>query len=464
MNRGTYTLVLRAVAPLLWAHMAWSAWRSHTDWGVLSRERFGHDLTASNVPRADPATDTARQASAERLASVDGHVASVDGRAAFTRSDRPIWVHAVSVGETRAAEPLIRALLARGDNVLLTHTTPTGRKIGRAMFSKALEGGQLRQAWMPYDFPGACQRFLDGHAPRMAILIEREVWPNMVAACRQAGVPVALVSARLSERGQKRSARLGGVLRQAYASLDIVCAQSADDAARLREAGACHVVVTGNLKFDVVLDSQQVARGRVWRDGLARPVIVLVSTREGEDRPFAQALLEKLERDAAGVRPLIVWVPRHSQRFDEVAASLSQAGLRSVRRSVSAAPPDGLTQIYLGDTLGEMAFYLGAANVAVIGGSFAPLGAQNFIEACAAGVPVILGPSVYNFQDAARDALAQGVVTQVDDVTQALDLAWKLSSDQQAQAAFAPQAQAWMAMHVGATRRILDAMACVARG
>ena len=236
-----------------------------------------------------------------------------------------------------------------------------------------------------------------------------------------------------------------------------------------------------------MLDASQLARGRAWREALARPVILLASTREGEDQPFAQAIVARFAQadmsgsaanvadgharacpealsgvSAQAARPLIIWVPRHAQRFDEVAVALAQTGLTRARRSHSAEPPAPATQVYLGDTLGEMAFYLGAANVAITGGSFAPLGAQNFIEACAAGVPVILGPSVYNFQDAARDALAQGLVSQVDDAGQALDLAWRLCADEQAQAAFAPRAQAWMGMHVGATQRIVAAMACAA--
>lgn len=432
MNRTVYTLLLRLAAPAVWASMAWSAMRSKTAWAVLSPERFGY----AECDNAHPASAYPWRA--------------------------PVWVHAVSVGETRAAQPLIRALLARGDAVLLTHTTPTGRHIGQTLYADALASGQLRQAWLPYDFPGACARFLKVRAPRLAVLIEREVWPNMVAACGTAGIPIALVSARLSERGLRRTVRVGAVLKQAYAGLDIVCAQSQEDLQRLQTAGVRGGHVSGNLKFDVVLDERQLARGRAWRAALDRPVVALISTREGEDEMFASAI-ERVQGTSAPV-PLVVWVPRHAQRFEQVATAIVQQGLSLARRSQSPQPPDRTTQVYLGDTLGEMAFYLGAANVAIIGGSFAPLGAQNFIEACAAGVPVVLGPSVYNFKDAAGDALAQGLVEQVSDADLAMQAAWHRLASVSEQGAFAQRAQAWLARHVGATQRILDCLPLKGQG
>lgn len=421
MSRAWYTVLLALLAGPLWAVMRWRAWRTRTEWAVWSAERFGR--RAPHVPRLARA---------------------------------PVWVHAVSVGETRAAAPLIHALLAQGECVLLTHTTPTGRQTGQALYAKAIEQGRLQQAWMPYDFAGCWRRFLAGYAPRLGVLIEREVWPNMVAACRTAGVPMALVSARLSARGAARSSRLGRVLREAYGALDVVCAQSEDDASRLRAVGCRHVVVCGNLKFDVLLDAAQIQAGRAWREALGRPVIVLASTREGEDRELIRAVQNVLQGEAGAASPLIVWVPRHAPRFDDVAASVAQAGLSIERRShLGTAWPAPSTRVYLGDTLGEMAFYYGAADVAVIGGSFAPLGAQNFIEACAAGVPVILGPSVYNFQEAARDALAQGLVVQVTDAQAALAQAGTWVLDPAHRAQFATRAQVWLGQHVGATSRIL---------
>lgn len=460
MNRFIYSQLLRVLAPAVWASMAWSAWRSGVTWDILSRERFGGGARG------------ARPVSTRSLSA-------------------PVWVHAVSVGETRAAEPLIRALLARGDVVLLTHTTPTGRQTGRMLFASELERGHLQQAWLPYDFPGACRRFLARHQPRLCILIEREVWPNMVAACRRAGVPVALVSARLSERGLRRARRLGSVLEEAYSTLDHVCAQSQDDAARLLEAGVRHVEVCGNLKFDVSLDAEQLARGRAWREALGRPVVTLVSTREGEDDMFARAIRllpafpsdepaaddlaadhlagDRQERAARGQRPdsrldlapLVIWVPRHAQRFDEVARAIARHGLKAMRRSESACPPGQGTKVYLGDTLGEMAFYLGASDVAVIGGSFAPLGSQSFIEACAAGVPAIIGPSVFNFQDAARDAVSKGVIRQVSSADQALQEAAGLCSDEEGRSASALRALTWMSAHMGATQSTLNHLAMV---
>jgi len=463
MNRTVYTLLLRLAAPVVWASMAWSARRSKTAWAVLSPERFGYagyddghraGVTHARADRDVAHTHARNQASAPRVGDDAAPTGDDPGIGSACRWRAPVWVHAVSVGETRAAQPLIRALLARGDSVLLTHTTPTGRQIGQTLYAEALASGQLRQAWLPYDFPGACARFLSTHAPRLAVLIEREVWPNMVAACGKASLPIALVSARLSERGLRRTLGVGAVLKQAYAGLDIVCAQSQEDLQRLQTAGVRGGTVSGNLKFDVVLDEQQLARGRAWRAALDRPVIALISTREGEDELFAPAI--KRIQGACEPAPLVVWVPRHAQRFDQVAAAIGHQGLSLARRSASPQPPEQAVQVYLGDTLGEMAFYLGAANVAIIGGSFAPLGAQNFIEACAAGVPVVLGPSIYNFKDAAGDALAQGLVEQVGDADLAMQAAWRVSASVSAQAAFAVRAQAWLTRHFGATQRILD--------
>ncbi|WP_312997073.1 glycosyltransferase N-terminal domain-containing protein, partial [Achromobacter animicus] len=217
MNRGVYTLGLRALAPLIWLWMARRAKRAGGRWEIFSPERFG---------RPDPAT---------------------------VLPDNPVWMHAVSLGETRAALPLLTALLARGLPVLLTHTTATGRAEGERLFKDAIARGQLRQVWLPYDFPGATRRFLAAHRPRCGLLMEREIWPNLLAAALQARVPMALVSARYSASSLRQARRMGRVMREALAGLDMVLAQTAEDAGRLAEAGAPAAVVTGNLKFDLVL-------------------------------------------------------------------------------------------------------------------------------------------------------------------------------------------------------------------
>jgi len=420
MNRAVYTLALRALSPLLWLWMARRARRAGGEWGVFSAERFG---------RA-PASDGPAQS-------------------------RPVWVHAVSLGETRAAQPLVRALLDRGLPVLLTHMTATGRAEGGRLYADAIASGQLRQAWLPYDFPGAVRGFFETHAPRCGLLIEREIWPNLLAGARAARVPMALVSARFSESSLRQARRMGKVMREALSGLDQVLAQTAQDAGRLSEAGAADVVVTGNLKFDLALPAAQVDAGRAWRQRLGRPVVAVASTREGEDAPFIEAISRAAAEPGA---PLFLLIPRHPQRFEEAAGRLAAAGLRFARRSAGQEPEAG-TAVLLGDTLGEMAFYYAASDVAIVAGSFAPLGGQNLIEACAAGVPVIVGPHTFNFQQAAADAIAAGAARREPDPAQAVGAALRWLRDDAARAGAGRAARRWFDTHAGATARTLQALA-----
>ena len=439
MNRAVYTLGLRALAPLIWLWMARRAKRAGGEWQIFSPERFGRAASG--------------RAALGRAAS--GRAEAGGATAAAETAQAPVWVHAVSLGETRAAQPLLQALLDRGLPVLLTHITATGRAEGARLFADAIARGQLRQAWLPYDFPGATRRFLAAAAPRCGILIEREIWPNLLAAARRAKLPMALVSARFSESSLRQAGRMGGVMREALAGLDLVLAQTAPDAERLARAGAPRPTVSGNLKFDLSLPAAQVEAGQAWRARLGRPVIALASTREGEDAPFIEAIKRHAATPGA---PLFLLIPRHPQRFDEAAALLAQAGLAHVRRSSGQAPgPE--TTVLLGDTLGEMAFYYAAADVAVVAGSFAPLGGQNLIEACAAGVPVIVGPHTFNFQQAASDAIEAGAVQRQPDPEQAVQAALALVADPAARQAAGDAARAWFASHAGATARTMDALA-----
>jgi len=351
---------------------------------------------------------------------------------------RPVlWVHAVSVGEARASAPLVRALAAAHPEheALLTCMTAAGREALKQVY-----GESVRVAWLPYDYPGAVRRFLEHFRPRLGVLMETEVWPNLLAGCHAFGVPVLLANARMSPQSARGYARWRGLTRPAFACLSTVCAQSEADAARLRALGAPRVAVTGNLKFDVAPDGVKHAAGRAWRERVGRPVLLLASTREGEEK----ALLE-----APGPLPadaLVVVVPRHPQRFDEVAA------LAQSRRSRGAAPRPQ-DRVHLGDTMGEMDFYYGAADVAVIGGSFAPLGGQNLIEACAAGVPAVLGPSVFNFAEAARLALDAGAALQAADAPAAMQLAGELLGDPVRRARMGEAGRKLCAAHRGATER-----------
>lgn len=422
MGRGVYTLVLRLLAPLLWLYMWRRARRAGGRWDILSAGRFG----------------------------------GPDGEAAPGALPDPVWVHAVSLGETRAAQPLVQALLQRGLPVLLTHTTATGRAEGARLFGDAIAHGQLRQAWLPYDLPGSVARFLDRYAPRCGVLIEREIWPNLLAAARDRNVPMTLVSARFSESSLRQARWLGEALRQALGGLDAVLAQTDDDARRLRQAGARMAEVTGNLKFDLALAPGQVEAGRAWRDALGRPVVALASTREGEDEMFVQALRARIGRSVD--EPLYLLIPRHPQRFDEAHARLLAAGLATQRRSAGGSPPGPRTAVLLGDSLGEMAFYYAAADVAVVAGSFAPLGGQNLIEACAAGTPVIVGPHTRNFEQAVRDALAAGAAVRVQDAAAAVDTALELLRDAPRRQAMQAAALAFTQAHAGATGRTMQAL------
>jgi len=297
---------------------------------------------------------------------------------------------------------------------------------------------------------------LQYYAPRCGVLIEREVWPNLLAAARARRMPVALVSARFSASSLRQAAWMGGVMREALGGLTAVLAQSAEDAQRLRQAGSREVSVSGNLKFDLELPPTQLAEGRAWRVQAGRPVVLIASTREGEDAGFVQAIQAA---SATPDAPLYVLVPRHPQRFEEAAQCLRAAGLAYLRRSAGGPAPGAEIQVLLGDTLGEMAFYYAAADVAIVAGSFAPLGGQNLIEACAAGTPVIVGPHTFNFKQAAADAIAAGAALRVETARQALEQAWLLLADAPRRQAMGEAGQTWTTAHRGAAIRSLAALA-----
>jgi len=356
-----------------------------------------------------------------------------------------IWVHAVSVGEARAAAPLVRALQNErpGSAVLVTCTTAAGRETVEQVY-----GGTVTVVWLPYDFPGATRRFVERFRPRLGVIMETEIWPNLLAACRNAGIPVVLANARLSEPSARGYRRWRSLARAAFGTLAAVCAQTEADRSRLAAAGAADVRVSGNLKFDVAPDATQLGAGRAWRAALARPVLLLASTREGEERLLLDAL------PAQTGDTLIVFVPRHPQRFDAVASLLRQRGFAAGRRSSGVAPL-AHERAYLGDSMGEMAFYYGAADVAVIGGSLLPLGGQNLIEACAAGTPVVLGPSMFNFAEATRLALEAGAALQASGAAEALTQALALCADPGQRARMGAAGVALCAAHRGAVERHL---------
>jgi len=357
-----------------------------------------------------------------------------------------LWLHAVSVGEARACAPLVHALQREypGHDVLLTCLTAAGRETIKQVY-----GESVQCAWLPYDYPWAVQRFLEHFRPRLSVLVETEIWPNLMRACAQNGVPLLLANARMSRKSVRGYQRFAGLVRPAFASLSAACAQGEADARRLRRLGAANVTVTGNLKFDIEPDPAKAEAGRAFRAALRqRKVLLLASTREGEE----ELLLAELGAQDDGM--LVVLVPRHPQRFDAVAALVQRMGFTLARRSLGEAPHQG-RRLYLGDTMGEMAFYYALADVAVIGGSFAPLGGQNLIEGCAAGIPVVTGPHMYNFADATRMAVEAQAAIQAQDAETALRTARSLLEDPERCAHMGIAGKRLCAQHRGAAERHL---------
>jgi len=385
---------------------------------------------------------------ARRQPAYLSHVAERFGRHAGQGNVAPVWIHAVSVGETRAAEPLVNALRARfpQQRVLLTHMTPTGRETGEALF-----GDDVLRGYLPYDYPGSVGRFLDHFRPRAGLVMETEIWPNLIQGCRARGVPLYLVNARLSEKSFERYRRFPRLARESLSGFTAVAAQTEDDARRLAALGAASVSVTGSIKFDVTPPPAQIELGRALRQrfGVNRPVLLAASTREGEE----VLLLDALARlDVPGL--LTVIVPRHPQRFDEVARLLVARGLPFQRRSANETTHAG-TRIVLGDSMGEMFAYYGACDVAFVGGSLLPLGGQNLIEACAVGKPVLIGPSTYNFAEAAELAVQAGAAIQAPDADAVAREAGRLLRDPGAAGRMARAAAAFAAAHRGATDKVM---------
>ncbi len=386
LARAGYSLLLRLVTPLYLLRLWWRG-RRERGYRVAIGERLGFGARPAPQPGA-------------------------------------LWLHAVSLGETRAAAPLVDALRrARpGLRLLLTHGTATGREAGLAL----LRDGD-RQCWLPWDTPGAVRRFLRRQRPAIGVLMETEIWPNLLHAAAAQQVPIVLANARLSERSLARGLRLRALMRPAARRVALGLAQTEADAVRLRAAGGARVEVCGNLKFDLEPPPVLVARGRAWRAALGRPVVMAASTREGEEATLLQAWCR-----LAAPRPLLLLVPRHPQRFDAVAELVRQAGLALRRRSewTEAPPADAAAaEVWLGDSMGEMALYYGSADVALLGGSFEPLGGQNLIEAAACGCPVVMGPHTFNFAQAAELALAAGAAMRVADLDEGVAQAVALAGD-----------------------------------
>ena len=410
--RSIYTVLVLALLPVAWLRLIWRA-REEPGYARHIGERFG---LYGPKPR--------------------GPV---------------IWVHAVSVGETRAATPLVAALRERFPRcqVLLTHMTPTGRATSEALF-----GDSVLRSYLPYDFPFAVRRFLAHYGPTLGLIMETELWPNLIFVAHRQGVPLWLVNARLSEKSARGYGRLSGLTRQSLQQLSGVCAQSQADAARLTALGAASVHVCGNVKFDITPPAVMLQRGRELRQrwGATRPVFLAASTREGEEALVLDAIAAM---HVAGL--LSVIVPRHPQRFDEVETLVKARGLQVQRRSAEADVAADV-DVVLGDSMGEMFAYYAACDVAFVGGSLLPLGGQNLIEACAVGKPVIVGPHTFNFAEATAQAIAAGAALRVNDSTGLAEATTRLFANPTQLQSMGEAGATFARAHRGAVAKILAAL------
>ena len=376
------------------------------------------------------------------------------GNDAMAWPGRTLWVHAVSVGETRAAEPLIDALLAAwpDSRIVLTHMTPTGRATGQALYAQ--HGARLLQSYLPYDTTTMVGRFIRHFQPVVCLLMETEVWPNLIAVCARKQIPVALVNARLSERSLGKAQRLGRLMQDAARGIALVAAQTEADAVRVRSLGVASAVVTGSIKFDVTPPGSALAIGARLRASMgARRVLLCASTREGEEA----LILDAFVRAQAAPDVLLVIVPRHPQRFDDVAALMQARGpmlRRSQLNAASVAVPPAVRMV-LGDSMGEMFAYYAACDCAFIGGSLLPLGGQNLIEACALGKPVLVGPHTFNFDLVTQDAIDAGAALRVASADDLMRQGLRLLADDGLRAAMGRQALSFANLHRGATQRTL---------
>jgi 3-deoxy-D-manno-octulosonic-acid transferase len=414
--RFIYSMLMLALMPVLLLRLLWRARREHL-YGQAIAERFG----------------------------VYRHPAQSGS----------IWIHAVSLGETRAVQELVQALRQTYPEMrfVFTHGTATGRQQGESL----LREGDV-QVWQPWDVPFAVERFLRHFQPRIGLLVDTEVWPNTVARSKAHGLPLVLLNGRLSARSLRKALRWPSLSRPAFQGLHAIWAQTADDAKRFEQLGAKVQAVMGNLKFDAVPDQGLLQRGLAWRAKSAQPVVLLAISREGEEAQWLKVLF-----DHPSYLHGVQWwvVPRHPQRFDEVADLVQAGGHALIRRSQwgaelqAAASDHPQDAVVLGDSMGEMPFYYGAASVCLLGGSFEPLGGQNLIEACACGCPVVMGPHTFNFTEAARLSLESGSAVRVKDMREAVSTAHALATDAQALHRMRQSTQSFATQHQGAVARCL---------
>lgn len=376
-----------------------------------------------------------------------------------------IWIHAVSLGETRTAAILLQGLRQAMPHMklLLTNGTATGREEGL----KLLQEGDI-QVWQAWDSPEVVERFLTAFKPRIGLLLETEVWPQLIHKAQEKGIPIMLINARMSEKSLNQAERWASLMKPAFAGLSAVCAQAPDDAMRLKSLGASVTGIFGNLKFDAKPDASQVAMGRAWREQLSAPVVMLASSREGEEAMWLAAW-QTFNKQHPELQIHWLIVPRHPQRVSEVESLITSSGLRVSRRSTwsqetlfSAALLKETAQdssvILLGDSLGEMALYYSLADAALLGGSFEKLGGQNLIEAAACACPIVMGPHTFNFAEASQAAESAGAAQRASDMAEAMKLAVDTVQNRPLQKQKSANAFQFAQQHGGATQRTVQAV------
>ncbi|MCB6182593.1 lipid IV(A) 3-deoxy-D-manno-octulosonic acid transferase [Leeia sp. TBRC 13508] len=373
----------------------------------------------------------------------------------FPQKKPIIWIHAVSLGETRAAQPLVISLKNKYPNhhLLITHMTATGRTAAESLY-----GEFATIATLPYDLSWLMSRFFQHFKPAIGIIMETEVWPALCQTAAKNGIPLALVNARLSAKSARGYQRFSALLSPALKQFSLICAQSSDDQERLSNLGANHIHVCGNLKFDVQPSDAQIELGLTFKTKLnRRPAFLFASSREGEEA----LILSEWKQSNLRHKAILIIVPRHPQRFDEVADCITAHELSFIKRSsiVSSEEIQDTVEVLLGDSMGEMGAYYTASDLCLIGGSLAPLGGQNLIEAAAYGCPSLFGPHMFNFAEASKAALTAGASKEVADVKNALLTAEQLLSDNAAILSMRNNAHQFAKAHQGATQKIVGQLA-----
>ncbi|WP_225968683.1 3-deoxy-D-manno-octulosonic acid transferase [Candidatus Kinetoplastidibacterium blastocrithidiae] len=361
------------------------------------------------------------------------------------------WIHAASIGELKASYPLIRHLLDRGLLILITGNTYSFKEEGQRLFCNETMSKRIMLVFLPYDFPGSVQRFLRYYEPSLCIIIEREIWPNLLYYTHKYKVPIVLVNARLSKRSFTTMMRFRLIVPLSLENITLVMAQTISDAYLLKKAGALSPIVTGNIKFDISVPKYQIQKGAEFKKNIKKSIVLIASIRENEESIFIEHI-KQCRKDEI----IFLIVPRHEERFDIIADYLKKENITFERKSsISDGRSLNNISVILGDSMGEMFFYYGMTDVSIVAGSFAPLGGHNFIEACFANIPVIVGPHTFNFQDLSVDAEEFGVILRAINVKEAINMAKYLLEDSNKVSLMRESAKSWINSHRGSIDRVI---------